>query len=281
MESSHPSTAQKRSAFRRLHATGTFVIPNPWDVGSARLLQQLGFSALASTSSGLSWSNGQPDYSLELPVLLEHLQRLCAAVDLPVSADFQEGFAREPEKIALNVARVLETGVAGLSIEDTQVEDAARLYDRGLAVERIRAARSAISQAGADVVLVARTELLLHDAQALSPAIDKLVAFAEAGADCLFAPGVVAKQDIASMVRAVAPKPLNVLMMKPGPSVAELAELGVRRISVGGALARVAWGAMLAAARQIQAGSFAGLASAASGAELNASFESFVNKTRG
>ena len=214
MESSRPSTDQKRSAFRALHAAGTFVIPNPWDVGSARLLQHLGFSALASTSSGLSWSQGRPDYSLELRVLLDHLQRLCAAVDVPVSADFQAGFARDPEAVAHNVQRALETGVAGLSIEDAQLENPARLYDLELAVARVRAARAAITSAEANVVLVARTELLLHDGQALSQAIEKLVAFADAGADCLFAPGVHAKRDIATMVRAVAPKPLNVLMMK-------------------------------------------------------------------
>jgi 2-methylisocitrate lyase-like PEP mutase family enzyme len=278
MDSRPANTEQKRNAFRALHATGTFVIPNPWDVGSARLLQHLGFSALASTSSGMSWSKGEPDYSVELPVALEHLRCLCAAVDLPISADFQEGFAREPEAVALNVRSVLETGVAGLSIEDTQLEDPAKLYELDLAVDRVVAARSAITSSGANVVLVARTELLLHDKQALRKAIDKLVAFADAGADCLFAPGVEAKQDIADMVRAVAPKPLNVLMMKPGLSVAELTELGVRRISVGGALARVAWAAMLEAAKQIRAGSFDALGSAASGAELNRIFGSFTPK---
>ena len=279
MSSSRPRTEAKRRAFRELHAAGTFVIPNPWDLGSARLLQHLGFAALASTSSGLSWSNGQADYSLELPIALDHLQGLCAAVDLPISADFEEGFAREPEDVARNVARVLQTGVAGLSIEDTQVEDATLLYELGLAVERIRAARAAITTAAPDVVLVARTELLLHQPQALTRAIDKLVAFADAGADCLFAPGVYARQDIVAMVRAVAPKPLNVLMAKPGLTVAELADLGVRRVSVGGALARVAWAAMLEAATQLRAGSFEGLGRAASGAELNAIFASFGDET--
>jgi len=275
MDSSRPSTEQKRVAFRALHQSGTFVMPNPWDVGSARLLQHLGFAALASTSAGFSWSHGRPDYALELPAALDHLCCLCAAVDVPVNADFQSGFAREPEAVADNVRLALETGVAGVSIEDTAVEDASRLYDLGLAVERIRAAQAAITSAGANVVLVARTELLLHEPQALQRATEKLVAFADAGADCLFAPGVHEREHIATLVRAVAPKPLNVVMGKPGLSVAELAELGVRRISVGGALARVAWAAMLEAAKQMQSGSFAGLATGTAARELNAIFGSF------
>jgi len=275
MESSHPSTEQKRTAFRELHQEGTFLIPNPWDAGSARLLQHLGFPALASTSAGLSWSTGRPDYGLELPTVLDHLRCLCGAVDVPVNADFQSGFAREPEGVAGNVRLALETGIAGVSIEDTQIEDASRLYDLGLAVERIRAARAAIANAGVDVVLVARTELLLHEPSAVSRAIEKLVAFADAGADCLFAPGVREREHIAAMVRAVAPKPLNVLMARPGLGVAELAELGVRRISVGGALARVAWAAVLDTAKQMQAGSFAGLAKGTPPSDLNAVFKSF------
>ena len=205
---------------------------------------------------------------------LTGLAALCAAVDLPVNADFEAGFAEAPEDVAANVRLAIETGVAGLSIEDTK-PGGVDLYDQPFAVERIRAARAAIDASGQDVILVARTEGLLSEAGALHTAIDKLVAFAGAGADCLYAPGVQTRDDIAVMVRAVAPKPLNVLMTRPGLSVSELAGLGVRRISVGGALARVAWGAVEAAARQIQDGSFAGLAGAASGKTLNGIFESF------
>ena len=195
-------------------------------------------------------------------------------MDLPINADFESGFAVEPEGVAANVALAIRTGVAGLSIEDSK-PGGKGLHDLPPSVERIRAARKAIDRTGEDVILVARTEGMLADPQALAPAIDRLVAFAEAGADCLYAPGVKKKEDIAAMVRAVAPKPLNVLMFGPGLSVAELADLGVRRISVGGALARVAWGAMLAAAEQIKAGSFDGLANAGPGKRLNDMFAEF------
>jgi 2-methylisocitrate lyase-like PEP mutase family enzyme len=274
----------KRSAFRALHASGCFVLPNPWDVGSARLLQHLGFSALASTSAGFAWSTGRPDYAVSCTEALEHLRTLCAAVDLPVNADFESGFARDPEAVADNVRLALDTGIAGLSIEDRQVagqvgrpfDSPSGLYDVPLSTERIRAARRAIDQSGSGVILVARTEGLLHDPDAIAPAIDKLVAFAAAGADCLYAPGAREREHIAAMVRAVAPKPLNVLMMRPGPSVAELADLGVRRISVGGALARVAWAATFGAARRMLEGSFDGLAGAMPGSELNDIFKTFA-----
>jgi 2-methylisocitrate lyase-like PEP mutase family enzyme len=267
-------TAAKRARFRALHAEGCFVIPNPWDVGSARLLQHLGFAALASTSSGHAWTSGRPDYGVRRDDVLAHLTELSAAVDLPINADFEYGFAVEPEGVAANVKRAVQTGVAGLSIEDSR-PDGKGLHDLSLSVERIRAARQAIDQTGEDVILVARTEGLLDDPGALTPAIDKLVAFAEAGADCLYAPGVRGKEDIAAVVRAVTPKPVNVLMTGPGLSVAELADLGVRRISIGGALARVAWGAVLSAAQQMKAGSFDGLAGAASGKILNGVFAEF------
>jgi 2-methylisocitrate lyase-like PEP mutase family enzyme len=266
-------TTTKRATFRALHAQGCFVLPNPWDIGSARLFQHMGFSALASTSSGHAWTTGRPDYGVTRDTVLAHLTSLCAAVDLPVNADFENGFAVEPEEVAANVRLAIGTGVAGLSIEDSK-PGGAGLHDLPLSVARIGAARAAIDASGQDVILVARTEGLLGDGT-LSAAIDRLVAFAEAGADCLYAPGVARKDDIAAMVRAVAPKPLNVLMMGPGHSLAELAELGVRRISVGGALARVAWGAVQAAAQQIKDGSFAGLANAASGKTLNGIFEGF------
>jgi 2-methylisocitrate lyase-like PEP mutase family enzyme len=270
--------ATKRADFRALHRQGCFVLPNPWDAGSARLLQHMGFKALASTSSGYAWTTGRPDYAVTRDDALSHLAQLCAATDLPVNADFEGGFADAPEGVAANVGLAIQTGVAGLSIEDRRL-DGAGLYDPAFAVERIKAARAAIDQSGENVILVARTEGLLADAAALSPAIDRLVAFAAAGADCLYAPGVQDKEHIATMVRAVAPKPLNVLMFGPGLSVAELADLGVRRISIGGALARVAWGAMLKVAEEIKRGSFAGLANGASGKSLNGIFGEFAAKT--
>jgi 2-methylisocitrate lyase-like PEP mutase family enzyme len=268
--------ASRRARFRALHGQGCFVIPNPWDVGSARLLQHLGFAALASTSSGHAWTRGRPDYGVSRDDVLDHLTELCAAVDLPINADFESGFAVEPDAVAANVMLAIRTGVAGLSIEDSK-PGGKGLHDLPFAVARIRAAREAIDRSGEDVVLVARTEDLLADPEALKRATEKLVAFADAGADCLYAPGVKKQEDIALMVRAVAPRPLNVLMSSPGPTVAELTDLGVRRISVGGALARVAWGAMLAAAEQMKAGSFDGLAGAASGKRLNDVFSTFAS----
>jgi 2-methylisocitrate lyase-like PEP mutase family enzyme len=264
----------KRARFRQLHQTGCFVIPNPWDIGSARMLQHLGFAALATTSAGFAWSQGQADNAVTLEQILDHLRALCASVDLPINADFESGFAREPEAVARNVAAAIETGIAGLSIEDRDIAAPFALFDTKLAVDRIRAARAEIDRRGADVILVARTEGLLRDPKAVTAAIDKLTAFADAGADCLFAPGVSAADDIAAMVRAVAPKPLNVVMMRPGTSVRELADLGVRRISIGGSLARVAWAAMAAAAKQMLTGSFAGLAGGMPGSELNQIFGS-------
>jgi len=266
--------AAKRAEFRALHAQGCFVIPNPWDMGSARLLQNLGFKALASTSSGFAWTTGRPDYGVTRDDVLAHLMLLCAATDLPVNADFQTGFADTPEDVAANVSMAIATGVAGLSIEDGKLEGSG-LYDFDYAVARIRAARAAIDRSGQDVILVARTEGLLSDSFPVEIAIDRLVAFAEAGADCLYAPGVQGKDNIAAMVRAVQPKPVNVLMSGPGMTVAELADLGVRRISVGGALARVAWAAMLKVAEEIKQGSFDGLAGAASGKLLNGIFRAF------
>src|SRR2546425_8454464 len=232
--------ATKRAEFRALHARGCFVLPNPWDLGSARLLQHLGFAALASTSSGFAWTAGRPDYGVTRDDVLAHLALLCAATDLPVNADFQGGFADEPEGVAANIAPAVETGVAGLSIEDATL-DGAGLYEKDFAIARIRAARAAIDRTGQDVILVARTEGLLGHGMGVTQAIDRLVGFADAGADCLYAPGVQSKDDIAAMVRAVHPLPLNVLMSGPGLTLAELADLGVRRISIGGALARVAW----------------------------------------
>jgi 2-methylisocitrate lyase-like PEP mutase family enzyme len=238
------------------------------------LLQHLGFAALASTSSGFAWTTGRPDYGVTRDDVLAHLMLLCAATDLPVNADFQEGFADTPEGVAANVTMAVATGVAGLSIEDRKL-GVGGLYDFDYAVARVRAARAAIDRSGEDVILVARTEGLLGEGFTVSAAIDRLVAFAEAGADCLYAPGVTGKENIAAMVRAVAPKPVNVLMSGAGFTVAELADLGVRRISIGGALARVAWGAMLKVSEEIKQGSFDGLAGAASGKTLNGIFGAF------
>lgn len=270
------TVAEKRAAFRKLHESGCFVLPNPWDVGSARMLQRLGFVALASTSTGYAWSTGRPDYGVTRADVLEHLTSLSAAVDLPVNADFESGFASAPDGVAESVKLAVKTGVSGLSIEDRNVDDRETLYETAYAVERIRAARSAIAETAEEVILVARTEILFVESGAVKAAIDKLVAFADAGADCLYAPGVRDTKDIAAMVRAVAPKPLNVLVMGAGMNVAALADLGVRRISIGGALARVAWTAMISAAQQMKAGSFDGLAGAIPGRELDAAFSEVV-----
>ena len=264
------TTAQKRAAFRALHREGCFVLPNPWDAGSARLLQHLGFSALASTSSGYAWTTGRPDYGLNRDEVLDHLRTLCGAVDLPVNADYESGFAHDPEALAANVRLAVDTGVAGLSIEDRDGTPTG-LYDTARSVERIRAARAAIDATGSQVILVARTERLLIDNKDVKTAIDKLVAFAAAGADCVYAPGVT-KADVAAMVRAVAPVPVNMLMSRPGTTVRELADLGVRRISVGGALARVAWTAMLAAAKDLHNGSFEGFRGVMPHVDLDAIF---------
>jgi 2-methylisocitrate lyase-like PEP mutase family enzyme len=273
------SIAERRAVFRRLHESGCFVLPNPWDFGSARLLQHIGFQAVASTSSGYAWSTGRPDYAVSRADVLQHLTSLCNAIDLPVNADFESGFAADATGVAASVGLAIDTGVAGLSIEDRDAGAGEELYDLETAIGRVRAARAAIDRSGHDVMLVARTEGLLIDPRAVTPAINRLVAFAEAGADCLYAPGVIDKEDIAAMVRAVAPKPLNVLMMRPGLQHSELAELGVRRISVGGALARVAYGAMIQSAEQMSAGSFDGLPSGKQGIPLNDIFRAFESET--
>jgi 2-methylisocitrate lyase-like PEP mutase family enzyme len=270
------TTTEKRARFRALHERGCFVLPNPWDVGSARMLQHLGFSALASTSAGFAWTLGRPDYAVGLSDVLAHLSALSGAVDIPVNADFESGFAAEPERLAENVSLAARTGVAGLSVEDRVVGDLGRLYDTPASAERIRAARAVLDRAGEDIVLVARTELLLVDPGAVSTAIDKLAALAEAGADCLYAPGLWGKADVGALVRAVAPKPVNVLVMGPEWSVAQLADLGVRRVSVGGSLARVAWAGALRAAEELKAGSFGALAGGAPRERLNEAFGRFA-----
>ncbi len=270
----HATPADKRRAFHRLHESGCFVIPNPWDVGSARMLQGLGFAALASTSSGYAWSRGHPDNGITRDMALEHLAEMATALDVPLNADFENGFGRDAAEVAESVRLAVETGVAGLSIEDSTGDDGRPLFDVGDAVERVRAARRAIDRAGDGVLLVGRAEGFLHGRTDLDEAIARLKAYADAGADCLYAPGLRTQEQIAAVVAAVAPKPVNVLVGGASEwTVAQLAALGVRRISVGGALARAAWGGMLRAARLLaNEGRFDGLADAAPGKELNAFF---------
>ena len=261
-----PTTA----VFRRLHHSGCFVIPNPWDVGSAKMLASLGFEALATTSSGFAWSMGKRDNQMTLEDVLAHLRAMSRAVDIPVNADFEGGFAVEPEGVARNVAVAITTGVAGLSIEDATGDATHPLFDLRLAVERIQAARSVI---GNGVLLTARSEGFLVGRADLNETIHRLRAYAEAGADVLYAPGLRSLDDIRAVIDAVAPKPVNVLVSSGFTTVAELAQMGARRISVGGALARAAWGGFLHAAREIrEQGTFASLAAATPFATLNESF---------
>lgn len=268
-------TSQPRliADFRSLHESGCFVIPNPWDIGSARLLASLGFRALATTSSGFAWTRGRPDNGVTVVEALDHLTAMAASVDLPINADFEDGFAVEPSAVAENVARAVATGVAGLSIEDSARDGSAPLLAFDLAVERIRAARAAIDASGIPVVLTGRSEGFVAGQPDLAETLRRLVAYADAGADCLFAPGIRAIDDIRAVVRAVAPKPVNVLVSTDFTTVAELADAGVRRISVGGALARAGWTAVLDAASEIaEVGTFGGLARRPGQADLNALF---------
>jgi 2-methylisocitrate lyase-like PEP mutase family enzyme len=262
------ATDRARS-FRQLHQSGCFVIPNPWDAGSARALARLGFKALATTSAGFAWSIGKRDRHAPLDDILAHLQTLAASVDVPVSADFEGGLAVDPEGVAANVARAVGTGIAGLSIEDSTGDPARPLYEFALAIDRIRAARRAIDASGTEAVLTGRSEGFVAGRPDLAETIRRLVAYAEAGADCLYAPGIKSMSDVKTLVAAVAPKPVNVLGVGFA-SVAELADAGVRRISVGGALARSAWTGFLAAANEIAAnGTFGNLAHAVAAADLH------------
>ncbi len=268
-----PTISDKRRAFHQLHESGCFVIPNPWDVGSARYLQSLGFKALASTSSGLAWSLGRADNSLSRDQVLGHLHDLVAATDVPINADFESGFARTPDEVAASVGLAVEAGVAGLSIEDSTGVTATPLFDLDTAVVRLRAARRAIDVAGGETLLVGRAEVYLVGPPNLEETIARLRAYSNAGADCLYAPGVHTREDIAAVVAAVAPKPFNLLAWGPEMTVSEAAELGVRRISVGGSLARAAWGGFMRAARRLaDEGRFDGFSDAASGKDLNALF---------
>jgi 2-methylisocitrate lyase-like PEP mutase family enzyme len=266
------TTADKRRAFRSLHETGCFVIPNPWDVGSALALQSLGFKALASTSAGLAWSMGKADGKVELEDVLAHLSALAGRLDVPLNADFENGFAETADGVASNVARAVGTGVAGLSVEDSTGDPAAPLYDFDHAVERVAAARAAIDAIDPTVMLTARSEGFIRGRPDLPETLRRLTAYAEAGADCLYAPGLRDPAQIRAVVDAVAPRPVNLLT--PGLPVAEIAALGVRRISVGGSLARVAWGGFLKAAREIAAdGTFTAFGQGAPGGELNRLFD--------
>ncbi len=259
--------------FRALHREGCFVIPNPWDTGSARLLASLGFKALATTSAGFAWTLGQSDNRVTLDEALEHLRMVAGSVEIPVNADFEGGFAVEPEAVAANVARAVETGIGGLSIEDSSGNPQQPLFDFDLSVARIRAARKAIDNHGGGVLLTGRSEGFVVGRPDLSDTIRRLEAYADAGADCLYAPRLDTLDEIAAVVRAVAPKPVNVLVGSDFTTVAALADLGVRRISVGGGLARVAWGAFLEAATEIaEHGTFTKLAHGIAYAEIDGAF---------
>jgi methylisocitrate lyase len=266
--------AGRRAAFRRLHESGCFVIPNPWDVGSARILQGLGFKALATTSAGMAFSMALPDGAVPRAAALAHIGALVEATDVPVNADFESGYASDPEGVAESVRLCVETGVAGLSIEDSTGDRAAPLFELPAALERLRAARAAIDASGTGVLLTGRAEChLVGHPDPLRESIRRLEAYAAAGADCLYAPGLRTPDAVAAVVKAVAPKPVNVLASVPGFTARQLEDLGVRRISVGGALARAAFGALHRAGREMaDAGTFQALGEAMSGAELNAFF---------
>jgi methylisocitrate lyase len=243
--------------FHRLHSSGTFVMPNFWDAGSAKALAQLGFEALATTSAGFAWTTGRADNGVTLDDTLEHLRVTSAEVAVPVNADFEGGFAMAPEQVAANVTLAAATGIAGLSIEDSTSDRDNPLYDFELAVERVRAAREAIDSSGTRIVLTGRSEGFVVGRPDLDETLRRLRAYADAGADCLYAPRITTAQQVSAIVEAVAPKPVNLLINSPFITVAEATALGVRRISVGGTLARAAWGGFLAAAKEIkEAGTF-------------------------
>jgi 2-methylisocitrate lyase-like PEP mutase family enzyme len=269
-----PSVAEKRAAFRKLHESGCFVIPNPWDVGSARYLQGLGFKALASTSSGFAWSQAEADTAVGVDTVLAHLKEICAVTDVPVNADFEGGYADDPAGVAKNVKRCCEKGVAGLSIEDSTGDKDKPLYEIPFAVERMKAARGAIDKTAPDVLLTGRAEGFIAGVPDLEQMIARLKAYAAAGADVLYAPGIKTRDQIEAVVKAVAPKPVNFLNGAAfGHTVADIAAMGVRRISVGGALARSAWGGFMRTAKSIaEQGSFEGFKDAANGGELNGFF---------
>jgi 2-methylisocitrate lyase-like PEP mutase family enzyme len=273
-----PTQLATIETFRALHEAGCFILPNPWDIGTARFLQQLGFPALATTSGGFAFSRGRPDGAVPRDEMLAHIREIVAATGLPVNADFLGGFADVPEDVAENVALCVATGVAGLSIEDSTGNSEKPLYGKELATARVSAARAAIDRTAVPVVFTARCEaFLVGSPDPLRLVLDRLIAYAEAGADCLYAPGVREPDQIEQIVRAVAPKPVNVLVsgFNSQLSRSQLSDLGVRRISVGSGLALAAWGAFLRAAREIATeGKFGGLAGGARSAELMEFFRS-------
>ena len=267
------TVAEKRGAFHALHASGCFVLPNPWDVGSARYLASLGFQAIATTSSGFAWSTGRADNHVTREVILAHLREMVAATDLPVNADFENGFGVDPAGVAESVKLAVATGVAGLSIEDSTGDAASPLFPVEVAVERLKAARQAIDESVGDALLVGRAENFFVGVPDLEDTLTRLKAYAAAGADCLYAPGIQTHEQIEAVVAAVAPKPVNVLIgSQSALTLSDLAALGVRRVSVGGALARAAWSGFMRTARVLADGRFDGFAGAASGAQLNALF---------
>jgi 2-methylisocitrate lyase-like PEP mutase family enzyme len=269
-----PTISDKRRTFRQLHETGCFVIPNPWDVGSARYLQGLGFKALATTSAGFAFTQGLPDGGVSRAMMLAHFRDIVAATDVPVNADFEGGFADAPEGVAESVRLCIDTGVAGLSIEDSTADDANPLYDFELALARVRAARAAIDKAGGDVVFTARTEGFIRGRPDLDETIRRLKAFADAGADCLYSPGIKTREQIEATVKAVGGKAINFLNSSAfGFTVSDIAGMGVRRISVGGTLARVAMDAFIKSARAIaEQGKFESFAGVVANADLNGFF---------
>ena len=274
MSAPRPSTADKRKAFRALHASGCFVIPNPWNVGSARYLQGLGFKALASTSAGHAHAMGYPDGGQTMEDVLAHYRELTAATDIPLNADFENGFADDPDKVAENVTKCIATGVAGLSIEDSPQHGDFPLYDFDKALARVKAARAAIDKAGGDVVFTARTEGFIRGRPDLEETIRRLKAFADAGADCFYSPGIKTREQIEATVKAVGGKPVNFLNSGAfGFSVDDLAKMGVRRISVGGSLSRVAMHAFIKMAKEIsEQGTFTSFDGLITNAELNKFF---------
>jgi 2-methylisocitrate lyase-like PEP mutase family enzyme len=268
------STSDKRRVFRELHQSGCFILPNPWNVGTARYLEGLGFKALATTSSGFAHAQGQPDGAIARDAVLAHLREMAAATDVPLNADFEGGYADDPDGVAESVRLAVETGVAGLSIEDSTSDPKIPLYDFDLALARVRAARAAIDKAGGDVVFTARSEGFIRGRPDLDETMRRLKAFAEAGADCLYAPGVKTREHIIAIVKAVAPKAVNFLMSSATNfSRKDLEDLGVRRISTGGTLARVVWTAFIHSAREMaEQGRFDSFNGTVGNAELNAFF---------
>jgi 2-methylisocitrate lyase-like PEP mutase family enzyme len=267
------TVADKRNAFRKLHESGCFIIPNPFDVGSAKALQHLGFKALASTSAGFAWTIGKPDNRVTVEDVCDHIAAISAAVDVPVNADFEDGFAIEPEKVAANVSKAVKTGVAGLSIEDYTGDKDKPLFDASLSVERIKAAREAIDADNSGVLLTGRCEAILRGIKDLNLVVERLQAYAAAGADCLYAPGLMTNEEIVAVVKAVHPKPVNLLIGFSEISLTQAQKLGVRRISVGGSLARSAWAGFMKAAKEMaNSGTFTEFANGYPGGELNRMF---------